>query len=183
MIIGLTGLMGSGKTEVVRILEQRGFSSLTLSKMVRAEAEKQGLEQTRANLQDLGNLMRKREGAGVLAKKAIDFIKSSTQENWVIDGIRNPAEIEELRQLPNISIIGLHVDRPTLISRILKRGRESDSKTESEIIKVIERERGVGQPADGQQVDQCVKMADSLVINDGTLEDLASKILSNTLST
>jgi len=179
MIIGLTGLMGSGKTEVVKVLEQKGFLSLTLSKMVRAEAEKRDIEQTRENLQDLGNLMRSEEGTGVLAKKAIELISSSENKDWVVDGIRNPAEIEELRKLPDCSIMGLHADRPILINRILQRGRESDPKTESEIIHVIEKERGINQPPDGQQVDQCVKMVDHLIINENTLEDLATRVLTS----
>jgi dephospho-CoA kinase len=177
MIIGLTGLMGSGKTEVVNILETKGYKHITLSKMVRAEAEKQGVEQTRENLQNLGNAMRKEQGTGVLAKKAIEMMQASDHKNWVVDGIRNPAEIEELRKLSDTVIIGLHAERPTLISRIIRRGRDSDPKTEPEIIHVIEKERGLNQPPDGQQVEKCIHMVDHLIINESTLDELASKVL------
>lgn len=177
MIIGLTGLMASGKGEVVKVLEKKGFRHITLSKMVRAEAEKRGIEQVRENLQNLGNQMRKDEGTGVLAKKAREVIEASDHADWAIDGIRNPAEIEELRKMENFFCLGLHAERPTLIERIIRRGRESDPSTEEEIIHVIEKERGVNQPPDGQQVEKCVKMVDHLVINEGSLEELAATVL------
>jgi len=41
--------------------------------------------------------MRKEGGAGILAKRALETIKNSDHDKWVVDGIRNPAEVDELK--------------------------------------------------------------------------------------
>ena len=55
MIIGLTGTMGSGKEEVSLYLQQRGFQCITLSSLIREEAEKRNLPIEREILQNMGN--------------------------------------------------------------------------------------------------------------------------------
>ena len=111
MIIGLTGSMGSGKGEVVKILEGMGFKYITLSEMVREEARKQKKKEQREILMEVGNGMRKKEGNGVLGKRAIAKMMASGHDNWVIDGIRNPAEIDEMRKAGEVYIIGLQTNR------------------------------------------------------------------------
>jgi dephospho-CoA kinase len=172
MIIGLTGSMGSGKGEIVKILEEHGFSYITLSSMVREEAKKRGIEEEREKLMEIGNSMRKEHGAGVLAKMALEKIKNSNKEKWVIDGIRNPSEIDELKKQDNVYIIGLFADREILINRIINRNRTSDSKAREEIIFKIERELGKDEKQDGQQVAKCMERIDKLIINEGTLDEL-----------
>ncbi len=137
MIIGLTGSMGAGKGEVVKILERLGFKYITLSQMVREEARRRGIPEEREKLMEVGNSMRAKEGHGVLAKKALKKIQVHSHDKWVIDGIRNPAEIDELKKGENVHIWGLTADRDMLVSRILKRARPSDPKTEEEIMNRI----------------------------------------------
>lgn len=175
MIVGLTGLMASGKGEAVKILIENGFKHVTLSDMLRKEAQKQGIEASRENLQNLGDKMRKEHGAGVLAMKARESVNEN--ENWVIDGIRNPAEIVELRKARNITVIGIHADREVLVQRILSRNREGDKKSREEIESLLDREIGISQPEDGQQVGKCMQMVDHLIVNEGTLEELRDKML------
>ncbi len=177
MIIGLTGSMGCGKGEIVKILENMGFLYVTLSAMVREEAKNRGVEEKRENLMGVGNSMREKEGSGVLAKRALEKIKNSNHENWVIDGIRNPAEIDELKKNENTYIIGVEAEFETLVERILSRARESDSKNRDEIVKKIKRELGEGEPEDGQQVEKCMEKTDILIDNNGTLEDLQKNFL------
>ena len=177
MIIGLTGLMASGKGEVVKLLTEKGFQHITLSSMLRAEAKKHGLEESRENLQNIGNQMRSEQGAGVLAIKALETIKSDPGKNWVIDGIRNPAEINELRKAEAINIIGIHADKEILVQRILNRNREGDAQSREEIEALIDKGLGIGQLKDGQQVGKCMQMVDHLIVNEGTLDELQAKII------
>lgn len=172
MIIGLTGSMGAGKGEVVKILEKLGFQYITLSQMVREEARNRGIEEEREKLMEVGNSMRQAEGNGVLGKRALQKIQESEHELWVVDGIRNPAEIDELRKSSDVHIIALEANRELLVERILKRGRPSDAKTPEEIIFKIEREWGKGEPEGGQQMEKCVAKADHTIVNEGTLEEL-----------
>jgi len=171
IIIGLTGSMGSGKGEIVKILQGKGFEYVTLSSIVREEARRRGIPEEREKLMDIGNSMRKKDGAGVLAKCALEKISESDCSKWVVDGIRNPAEVKELRKSKKIYIIGVDTDKNLLVERILNRSRESDPRVRDEILKKIERELGKGEPKDGQQVEKCMKEADKIIGNNGTLEE------------
>jgi dephospho-CoA kinase len=184
MIIGLTGSMGCGKGEIVKILEKEGFLYITLSMMVREEARKRGIEEEREKLMEVGNSMRREEGAGVLARRAVAKILASGHDKWVVDGIRNPAEIDEIKKVTPVEgkdfrsfIIGVETEKELLISRILSRARESDAKTRDEIVRKIDRELGVGEPQDGQQVAKCLQKVDVMIENNGTLEELSSGFL------
>ncbi|MBI5422151.1 AAA family ATPase [Candidatus Peregrinibacteria bacterium] len=176
-IIGLTGSIGAGKGEVVKILEQLGFQYMTLSQMVREEARRRGIPEEREKLQDLGNTLRAENGLGVFGKKAIEKLKTAEGSLWMVDGIRHPAEIDELRKEKGVHILGVTADRELLIERVLKRGRPSDPKTREEVVKRIDRDWGVGEKADGQQVGACVAKADTLIENNGTPEELNQKVL------
>lgn len=175
MIIGLTGSMGSGKGEVVKILQEKGFDYITLSSMVREEARKRGVPEEREHLMEVGNSMRAADGAGVLAKRALEKIADSDCKKWVVDGIRNPAEIETLREAHDVYVVGIHTDKDVLVERILSRRRESDPTVKDEIIGKIERELGKGEPEDGQQVAKCMEKVDIIIENEGSLEDLSQK--------
>ncbi len=178
MIIGLTGSMGCGKGEVVKILEEKGFKYITLSMMVREEARKRNIPEEREKLMEVGNSMRKIDGAGVLAKKSLEKIKNSDHDKWIIDGIRNPAEIDELKKEKNVYIVGVSTNKELLVNRILSRARESDAKNKEEILRKIEREWGKDEPEDGQQVGKCMKKVDIIIENEGTLEELQEKFFS-----
>ncbi len=176
MLIGLTGTMGSGKGEVVRVLEKLGFQYLTLSQMVREEAKRQGIPEERERFQDLGNAMRAQGGLGVLAKKALEKIGTEGGDRWMVDGIRNPAEIDELRKKGSVHIVGVTTDRDTAVLRILQRGRPSDPKTREEVLQRIEREWEEKGKPEGQQVGLCVKKADRVLNNSGTLEEFVRRV-------
>ena len=178
MILGLTGPMGCGKGEIVKILEKLGFKYITLSLMVREEARKRGIEEEREKLMEFVNSMRAAEGAGVLAKRSLIHIQEDGHDKWVVDGIRNPAEIDELKKGDEVHVIGVHTDRDVLVDRILSRGRESDAKERSEILRKIDREWGKGESEDGQQVGKCMEKADQIIENEGTLDELQQNFIS-----
>lgn len=182
LMIGLTGYMGSGKGEIVKLLKLKDFKYISLSDLVRAEAAKRKIARTRGNLQNLGNELRKKFGMRVLGQKVREKIeKESTRrgkavkQNWVIDGIRHPAEIAELRKLKDFYLIGVTARPETLMKRIIGRGRKSDVRLEKDILEKIKREIGQGEPEEGQQVKKCLDLADFLIINEGTLKELKKK--------
>ena len=175
MIIGLTGSMGCGKGEVVKILEEEGFQYVTLSMMVREEARRRGVPEEREQMMEVGNSMRKEGGAGILAKRALETIKNSDHDKWVVDGIRNPAEVDELKNGEDVQVVGIKTDLDLLVERIISRNRESDAKNCDDIVHKVHREWGEGEPEDGQQVGKCMEKVDMVIDNNGTLEDLNQK--------
>lgn len=173
MLIGLTGPMGSGKSTVVEALQNLGYKNyVTLSDAVREEAGKRGITQERENLMAVGQSLRREFGAGVLAARALEKVKSARGENWVIDGIRNPAEIEELRKHPDFVLIANTAPEQMIIDRITSRKRSDDTFDANAIRRKLRREWGEGEPPDGQQVGKCVEMADYVFENTMPIEQV-----------
>lgn len=175
-VIGLTGYMGSGKGELVKLLLKRGFTYISLSDAVRVEATKRGLEHSRDSLQQVGNQLREEHGAGILGKKIRETVEREVERRWVIDGIRNPGEWEELSHLPDFEMIGVTASPDTIVERITRRNREGTPLSREEVIAKLNKERGIGEPPEGQQVQRCLDHADFLIVNEGTLQDLDAKL-------
>jgi dephospho-CoA kinase len=172
LCIGLTGRMASGKGEVVHILKGYGFQYVSLSDIVHREAAKIHPAINRGQMQDLGNRLRREGGAGILGKMVRELIETAKEPRWVIDGIRNPAEVLELKKIAGFVLLGLQTEVPIILARLKKRGRSTDIVAEEEIRASLEREWGDGEPAGGQQVGRCLAMANFTIANNGPLPEL-----------
>lgn len=173
MIIGITGPIASGKSVLVEMLSEKGFAYFRLSDEVRDEAKKLGIEIERTALQNLGNAMREKFGNGYWAERLVKKIEPG--KNYVIDGIRNPGEIESLKKVGSFVLVGIDAPIEKRFQWIITRNKDSDPKTIEEIRAMESRDRGVGEAAHGQQSAKCYEMADVYVMNDGSFEDLAKK--------
>ena len=177
MIIGLTGTKASGKGILSEILKEKGFEYSSTSDRVREEAlirfgnDKYLIK----DLQDIGNDLREKFGAGVLVQKTIEKLKLSSKTNWVIDGIRNLGEIAELKK-HNAIIIAVDAPQKQRFERLISRARASDPKNWDGFLDMEKRDSGIGEENSGQQVSKCMEIADYRIINTGTLEELKTKI-------
>lgn len=174
MIIGVTGPIASGKSVLIERLIEKGFIYHKISEEVREEAKRLGILIERKPLQDLGNAMREKYGNGYWAERLLPKIKSVG--NHVVDGIRNPGEIDVLKKLKNFILIGVDAPIEQRFDRILNRNKDSDPKTIEEIKAIDSRDRGVGEPNSGQQSAKCYEMADLYLQNDSTFEELFKKV-------
>ncbi len=177
LCVGLTGRMASGKGEAVRLLQGLGFIYISLSDIVRREAARDGGETVSRNrMQDIGNRLRAEGGAGVLGRLVREQVTAAGEARWVIDGIRNPAEVLELRKIAGFYLVGIDSDIPTILARMKKRARATDAVSEAELRAALAREWGEGEPAGGQQVGPTMAMADFKVANNGTLAELKARL-------
>ena len=172
MIIGLTGANASGKGEAAGYLKSKGFEYYSLSDILREEAGLRGVEPSRENLIALGNELREKNGPAVLANLTAKKIKDNN--NYVIDSIRNPFEIEALRKLNKFTLIGIDAPVELRFKRAVKRNRLGDSKTLKDFIEKEKRENVVS--ATNQQLENCFKEADIKIMNDSGMENLSKKI-------
>jgi len=176
MFIGLTGSLAAGKGVVSEFLKERGFIYMSTSDEVRRIALERKIPWTRENLQNLGNQLRKEGGAGVLGKIIIEKIRSQGYNKAIIDGIRNPAEVEELKKLDGFFLLCVDAPQEIRFQRMKERNRESDPMTWEEFVKVDEKDKGIGEEESGQQVEKVMKLADYKITNDSSIEEINSRI-------
>lgn len=175
-VIGVVGPIASGKGVLIRLLQQKGYNVLSLSDVVRERTKEWGLPMTRESLQNVGDTLRQKFGSAFLAESAAPYIHKKPGEKFVIDGIRNPAEVEFLKKEFNAYIIGITASAKKRFELMQKRGKEYDPKTWEEFQRAEERDRGVGQALFGQQVEACLKLANVILDNNGTLEDFENNV-------
>lgn len=175
-IIGITGAFGSGKSTAAEYLTSIGYTKISLVKFLEDALLYSGEKQiTRKKLQDLGNSWRELHGAGILAKKALEYIKEKKLEKIVVEGFRNIAEIEELRGEADLRLIALVVNRNIRYKRVEKLKRRE--KLTPEVFEKLDyRDLGVGEKDSGLQTAICIAVADVFIENNKTEKDLEKKL-------
>jgi dCMP deaminase len=172
MLIGLTGRNAAGKGEVARYLQRKSFYYYSLSDVIRDEIRNRGDEPTRERLIIVGNELRQRYGSSVLAERVLAKIEDD--KHYIIDSIRNPAEVSAFREAKHFKLIRIEAPPEIRFQRIVSRHRESDPRTFEEFVELENRE------AEGDDTSQnLVKvelMADHALINDGQLEKLHQQL-------
>ncbi len=170
MVIGLTGLAGSGKGEACAYLKSRGFVVLSFSDVLREEADKRGilkgsLEDQKATLSVLGEQLRKESGDwGVLARMLANKVESDT----VVDGFRSVEEVNAFKErFPNFKLILIVADFDI---RFKRRRLQDSSVTKDAMLK-----------RDNDNIsfmglDRVMQMADDRIENNSTKEELYAKL-------
>jgi len=173
-IIGVTGTKAAGKNEFVKILEEEhGFISFSLADIVREEAKRRGLPSSTPNLQNIGDELRRTHGNAVLAERVVRRISKLPEgSRIVINSIRNPAEVRFLQEEfgEEFFLIGIDADLNIRRERYLQ--REGVRKEDFD----RDRKRDLGEVESyGQQVGKCLEMAQRIIDNSSTLEELREK--------
>lgn len=177
MILGVTGHLASGKDSVGEILKEKGFFHISLSDFIREEAKKRKLKDTRENLINLGNELRKKHGHGILARMAIQ--RMEWDKSYVVTSVRNPVEVEILRTKSNFALININASQKARWNRMEKRRQKeqrNDDLATFEEFKAREAQEAESADPAKQQVNTVISMADIIINNEGTLEELKKKI-------
>jgi dCMP deaminase len=173
MRIGVAGLNASGKTEAVRFLERRGFYSVSLSDVIRAELRQEGREPTREAMTARGRDLRERFGAGTLAERVQALLPSD--RNHVIDSIRHPAEVEAFRRAGEFMLLWIDVPAEVRYERLRQRGRVGEDISFDRFQELQEVELRSDDAA-GQQLLAVRDLADETIENTGDLPELEARI-------
>ncbi len=164
MIVGVSGPIGAGKTTVCNIFVKKGFRYVSLSDILREECRKRGLEVNRENLRKLGDDLRRELGKAALAVLAHERMQEG---NWVVDSIRVPEEVQFLKS-KGAHTIGVIAPLEIRYERVMERKRDG-SMDLKEFEEVDRHDRSLG-------IDDILRDADYIIVNDGTLEELESNV-------
>ena len=135
-----------------------------------------GKKETRENLIEIGNKLRNTGGPGVLADKLASKLRSDC--NHIVDSIRNPFEVESLRESSRIGkffLISVDADAKLRYERLSLRGRIGDSDTWEKFLEQEQKEDNNDDP-NKQQLSKTMKLADFEIDNSGTLENLKIQV-------
>lgn len=172
LIIGLTGRFGAGCSKTLEILEKEyGFVPFSFSKYIKITAKNNNSieilndKNHRKMLQALGNKIRDdNNDQAFLAKIIIKNLKNTRSKNIVIDGFKNPAEVNTFRKkYPNFFLLAIDAETEERWRRT-KHIYDEDRNLFNED---DERDKGTNKyPFKGQQVKACMGIADILINSD-----------------
>jgi dephospho-CoA kinase len=148
----------------------RGFTYFSQSDVIRDELRQKNLEPTRDNLIREGNELRQRFGPDILARRVMDKVTGDS----IIDSIRNPSEIEYWRIQGNFILLAIDAPVEVRFQRAVSRGRDESAASIEDFKAKEDQEKTRDRMA--QQLETCMRMADFLILNDGTLEDFHKKL-------
>lgn len=151
---------------MARFLAGRGYAVHSLSDVVREAATAAGLAHTRDNLISMGVRLREAGGPGALAREILGRLEGRA----VVDSIRSPGEVAVLRTLPRFVLLGVDAPIGLRFERSARRGRTGDATTLDEFARQEARENSSAEA--GQRLDETLALADRVLRNDATLEDL-----------
>jgi dephospho-CoA kinase len=170
-IIAVIGLCGSGKTEVVKFFEEKGYRKVYFGEVVLNELKKEGLEQNEQNERAMRERLRKEFGMGVMAERSLwkieEYFKSG---NVVIESLYSWAEYKIVKERfgDAFKLLTVYADKPVRYKRLAV--RKTRPLTEQEAIS-----------RDYSEIENLDKggpiaFTDYLVINNGTIEELRKEL-------
>ncbi len=172
--VGVVGLNGSGKDEVVKYLNRKyGVPLISVGDIVREIAGREGVEPTRDNLDEITKRYFAKYGKGYFLKQVIEKIQQNKWESAGISGIRSPEDVSLVKTAFKSDFILVYVyisDPRVRYERMVKRGSQRDKMAYAEF---LQQDRVSEELF---RVQEAIQMADISISNDGTLEDLHRQV-------
>lgn len=170
-IIVIVGPIASGKDFIAEYIHNKiSFPIFPISDILRDIAKEREIEQTRENLIAINLDLEKTYGKMFLIQKLLDKV----QENAILTGLRIPAvQFPYLREEARTVIIGVDANPKLRFERATARGKLGEATTFEEFMANETRENSEPNP---QRVFDAVSMADHVIVNEGTINELYAKI-------
>jgi dephospho-CoA kinase len=180
MIIGLTGMPGSGKSVVTRIANGLGINVVRMGDIIREEAKKRD--------EDTGIVavkLREEYGNFIVAQRCLEKIKklekqkiarNKEQKGYMIEGMRSQFELELFREnFETFKVIAIYSSPKTRFKRLQRRKRSDDSNSKLEFNDRDNRELKFG-------IGNVMALADFMVVNEGPIwkfKNMMRRLLKN----
>lgn len=175
IIIGITGTNGAGKGTIVECLVNKyNFKHFSARDFITKEIQARGMEVNRDSMVAVANDLREKNGPGYVAEELFKNALESG-ENCIIESIRTIGEIESLRNKGKFVLLAVDADPRLRYERITQRLSKTDDVTYEKFLSDEEREMTSDDP-NKQNLRKCIELADFLIKNDGTIDDLNKEI-------
>jgi dephospho-CoA kinase len=169
LVIGVTGMAGSGKSVVVDVAIHNGYDVVAMGDEVREEARRRNMELTPENLGKIMLELRQTEGERAIAKRCIPKIEKTVKRKVLIDGIRSLAEAGEFKKnYANFKLIAVHSSPETRFNRLYNRRRSDDAKDWRTFCERDLRELSVG-------LGNAIATSEYMIVNEGKFESAKEK--------
>ncbi|HLO92264.1 MAG TPA: AAA family ATPase [Lentimicrobium sp.] len=174
-VIGITGTLGAGKGTIVEFLvREKGFKHLSVRGYLIKEIEQRNLPVNRDSMVEVANGLRTKNSPSYIIDELYkEALESGT--NCIIESIRTPGEVKSLREKGNFYLLAVDADPQIRFNRITSRNSETDNITLSTFLENEEREMYSTDP-NKQNIRECMKMADYVFWNNGTVKELEEKV-------
>jgi dephospho-CoA kinase len=168
-VIAISGMPGAGKGVAAEAGKQLGLKVLVLGDVIREETQRRGLDPTPQNMGEVMLKVRSEEGPAAVAKRLLPKVEECESKAVIVEGVRGPEELAELKSKFDVVTIAIHASPKTRFQRLLARSRSDDPKTWETFHQRDDRELKVG-------LGQVVALADVMVVNEGTIAELQSSL-------
>ena len=166
VVVAVTGMPGSGKSFVARILAERlGYPLLVMGDIVREEVVRRGLELTVHNIEMVAEELRRLGGPGFVAELVVEKAKKLNSQGVIVDGVRSLDEVQILSSLGRVYIVAVHSPPNLRYHRLVSRMREGDVRGVEEFKLRDEANLRLG-------VGGVIALADYMIVNNSTLDKL-----------
>ncbi|MDR0972089.1 MAG: AAA family ATPase [Bacteroidales bacterium] len=174
IIVGITGTLGSGKGTIVDFLKEKGFSHFSARDFIVKTIEKENLIVDRDSMTLIANRLREENSPSYIIEQLYNEALKG-KNNSIIESIRNPKEVNFLKEKDNFILIGVDADIHKRYERILKRKSQTDS-VSFETFKQNEEREMHSNDINAQNIAFCMQKADILIDNSGTIDQLKEKV-------
>jgi dephospho-CoA kinase len=164
---------GAGKSTVATLLQQKGFSRITMGDVVREEAKRRNIEMSDANLGSLMLKLRKDLGPAAVAYLILQKMRREADVigDIVIDGIRSVAEVNVLKTIGQVKLLAIHASAETRYKHMKERDRSDVPLNSNEFLIRDKRELDIG-------ISEAIALSDEVVCNNNlTKDELRDRVL------
>lgn len=175
IILGITGTLGAGKGTIVDYLTMHyGYAHYSVRAFLVKKIKERGWTVNRDTMVVMANTLREKESSSYIVDQLFNQALQHGKP-CIIESIRTPGEVESLRKNNDFRLIAVDADPKIRFNRIAARNSETDQVTFEEFLANEQREMDSPDP-NHQNLRKCIEMADVVLDNSGTVEDLYRQV-------
>ncbi len=159
---------------MVEYLKTKGFKHYSARNFIVREIESRGMPVNRDSMAMVANDLRAIHSPSYIIESLFNEAKIDGT-NAVIESIRTEGEINALRTEPHFVLLAVNADPKVRYDRIVARGSVTDQITFEKFQADETREMTSTDPHK-QNLSRCIALADHLLNNDGTKEELYAQV-------